>query len=173
VGDDDRYPGFRAFVAARSVALSRTAFLLTGDSHAAEDLLQEALARVAGRWRRVIAGGDPEPYVRRVIYTVHVSRWRRQRGRELPGDVPDRSGRADLAEQSAGRLTVRSALDELTPKQRAVIVLRYYDDLTERETAALLGVSVSTVKAQTADALARLRKRPELLVDTHAQGVRS
>lgn len=173
MGDDERYPGFRAFVAARSPALSRTAFLLTGDRHAAEDLLQEALARVAGRWRRVVAGGDPEPYVRRVIYTVHVSRWRQHRGRESTAAVPDGPGDHDLAEQSTGRLMLHSALDELTSKQRAVIVLRFYEDLTERQTADVLGVSISTVKGQTADALVRLRKHPERLLDVDPEEVRS
>ena len=154
--EDERYPGFREFVAARSGALSRTAFLLTGETHAAEDLLQEALARVASRWRRIVAGGDPEPYVRRVIYTVHVSRWRRHRGREVSGIGPDRSTGVDLADRSAARLTVGSALDRLTAKQRAV-----------------LGVSISTVKAQTADALARLRQHPEHLLEPDSDEVRS
>jgi RNA polymerase sigma-70 factor (sigma-E family) len=173
VDDEERYPGFRAFVAARSSALARTAFLLTGDAQAAEDLLQEALARVAGRWRRVVAGGDPEPYVRRVIYTVHVSRWRKHRGREWSGAVPDGPVGPDLAELSAGRLTVRSALDDLTPKQRAVIVLRFYEDLTERQAADVLGVSISTVKAQTVDALIRLRRHPERLLDIEPEEVTS
>jgi RNA polymerase sigma-70 factor (sigma-E family) len=152
--------------------LSRTAFLLTGDQHVAEDLLQESLARVAARWRRIVAGGDPEPYVRRVIYTVHVSRWRKHRGRESVDGVPDRATGVDLAEHSTRRLTVSSALDHLTAKQRAVVVLRFYDDLTERETAAVLGVSISTVKAQTADALARMREHPERLLALDPDEVR-
>ncbi len=73
------YDGFRAFVASRSAALARTAYLLTGDRHLAEDLLQEALARVAARWDRVAAAGDPEPYVRRVLYTCAVYGFRRRR----------------------------------------------------------------------------------------------
>jgi len=158
--DDERYPGFREFVAARSAALLRTAFLLTGDAHAAEDLLQDALVRTAGRWRRVVAGGDPEPYVRRVLYTAHVSSWRRHRGREVSQPVPDSGTRSDVAAEAAGRIAMADALAALTPKQRAVIVLRYYEDLTERQTADLLGVSVSTVKAQASDALARLRLQP-------------
>ena len=154
-GDDQRYPGFHEFVAARSAALSRTAYLLTGDPHAAEDLVQESLARVVGRWRSIAAKGDPEPYVRRVLYTVHVSRWRHVR--RHPVTPPPRSG-ADEAETATRRLALRAALDRLTPKQRAVLVLRYYEDLTERQAAEVLGVSLSTVKSQTADALAKLRQ---------------
>ena len=153
-GDAERYPGFHEFVAARSVALARTAYLLTGNAHAAEDLVQEALARVVGRWRSIAANGDPEPYVRRVLYTVHVSRWRRTR-RDRDVQVPPVG--PDEAETVTRRLALREALDRLTPRQRAVLVLRYYEDLTEREAAAVLGVSISTVKSQAADALAKLR----------------
>ena len=151
---DDRYPGFHDFVAARSVALVRTAYLLTGNQHAAEDLVQEALSRVVVRWRSIVAKGDPEPYVRRVLYTVHVSRWRHLRAQ--PVAQPPRSG-LDEAEDATWRIALGQALDRLTPKQRAVLVLRYFEDLTERQTAAVLGVSVSTVKSQTAQALLRMR----------------
>ena len=154
-GDQQRYPGFHEFVAARSSALSRTAYLLTGDPHAAEDLVQEALARVVGRWKSIAAKGDPEPYVRRVLYTLHVSRWRHVRRHPITPAPP--AGR-DEAETATRRVVLRLALDRLTPKQRAVLVLRYYEDLTERQAAELLGVSVSTVKSQTADALAKLRQ---------------
>lgn len=153
-GEAHRYPGFHEFVAARSAALSRTAYLLTGDPHAAEDLVQESLARVTGRWRSIVAKGDPEPYVRRVLYTVYVSGWRRQRRQPLSRPVVG----PDEAETTTRRLALRAALDRLTPKQRAVLVLRYYEDLTERQAAEVLGVSVSTVKSQSADALARLRQ---------------
>lgn len=150
----ERYPGFHDFVAARSVALARTAYLLTGDHHAAEDLVQEALSRVVLRWSSVVAKGDPEPYVRRILYTVHVSRWRRLRAHPVahpPRPAPDE------AEHATWRVALGAALDRLTPKQRAVLVLRFYEDLTERQAAAVLGVSVSTVKSQTAQALLRLR----------------
>lgn len=150
----DRYPGFHEFVAARSVALVRTAYLLTGNQHAAEDLVQEALSRVVVRWRASVAKGDPEPYVRRVLYTTHVSRWRHVRSH--PVDQPPRAA-LDEADDTTSRIVLGQALDRLTPKQRAVLVLRYYEDLTERQTAAVLGVSVSTVKSQTSQALLRMR----------------
>lgn len=155
---------FEAYVHARSGALSRIAFLLTGDRHLAEDLVQQALLRVAGRWRQVAAGGDPDAYVRRVLYTQHVSWWRRARRvpevrlEWLPESaVPDHSGDVVLT------VAVRRALNRLAPKQRAVLVLRYFEDLTEAEAAEVLGCRVGTVKSQVRDALARLRTlAPEL-----------
>ena len=132
--------------------------MLTGDAHAADDLLQEALTRVAGRWRRVAASGDPEAYVRRVLYTTHVSWWRRRRSQTALVSGGEEPRRVDEAEGATQRLLLESALTQLTSKQRAVLVLRYYEDLTEASTAALLGVSVSTVKSQAAHALARLRQ---------------
>lgn len=170
--DRDDEAAFRVFVATRSAALARAAFLLTGDRQLAEDLVQAALLEAAVRWRKVVAGGDPEPYVRRILYTRHVSWWRRSRherpvpdddrpgGADRPGAGPDGDG---LAEGAVRRLTVAQALARLAPKQRAVLVLRYFEDLTEAQAAAALGVSVGTVKSQTRDALARLRQvAPEL-----------
>jgi RNA polymerase sigma-70 factor (sigma-E family) len=161
----DRYEGFDAFVAARGAALMRTASLLTGNRVAAEDALQEALTRVAVRWPKVVRGGAPEPYVRRVLYTVVVDDWRRRRGVEVePGDAPDRTDGADVAHNVSSSLVLKDALQRLTPRQRAVLVLRYYDDLTEVQTADALGCSVSTVKSQTKHALARLRElAPDLI----------
>jgi RNA polymerase sigma-70 factor (sigma-E family) len=164
---DSSQAGFTAFVGARSAALGRTAFLLTGDRQLAEDLLQEALIRVAGRWPKVVAGGDPEPYVRRVLYTCAVDGWRRTRPVELLGDVPDAPG-GDDAESATRRLILRDALTRLTPHQRAVLVLRFYEDLTEVQAAAALGCSVSTVKSQTRHALGRLRVLAPDLADTFA-----
>ncbi len=152
------YDGFRAFVGSRSVALARTAYLLTGDRHLAEDLQQEALARVAARWDRVAAAGDPEPYVRRVLYTCAVDGFRRRRVVEsVTDDPPELHGRGDDAETVARRVVLRDALARLTPGQRAVLVLRFYEDRTEVQTAELPGCSVSTVKSQTRHALGRLR----------------
>ena len=154
---------FATFVAARSASLARTAYLLTADRHSAEDLLQEALAAVASRWETVSAGGDPEPYVRRVLYTRAVDGWRRKRPREVLSDrVPEVRGE-DSSDATTRRLVLRDALARLTPRQRAVLVLRFYEDVTEVQTAALLGCSVSTVKSQTRHALSRLRVlAPEL-----------
>src|SRR4051794_11033279 len=156
--------GFRDFVVARSPALARTAFLLTGDRQLAEDLVQEALTRVASRWAKVAAGGDPEPYVRRVLYTCAVDGWRRRRPREVLQAAPaDTIGRADGVEHVAQRLALQQALARLTVKQRAVLVLRFFEDRTEVQTAAALGCSLSTVKSQTRHALMRLQElSPEL-----------
>ena len=160
---DQGRAGFTAYVHARSAALGRTAFLLTADRHLAEDLLQEALARVAARWEAVVAGGDPEPYVRRVLYTCAVDGWRRKRLSEVLGQQQVERAADDHSDAAARRLVLRDALAKLTPRQRAVLVLRFYEDATEVQAAHLLGCSVSTVKSQTRHALARLRVlAPEL-----------
>jgi DNA-directed RNA polymerase specialized sigma24 family protein len=102
--------GFTSFVRARSAALGRTAQLLTGDRQLAEDLLQEALTRVAARWEKVCAGGDPEPYVRRVLYTCAVDGWRRRRPLEVLGEVPSRlpgQSAADSSEDVTRRVVLR------------------------------------------------------------------
>lgn len=159
---DATQEGFTCFVRARSAALGRTAHLLTGDRQLAEDLLQEALTRVAARWEKVCAGGDPEPYVRRVLYTCAVDGWRRRRPVEVLGEVPGATA-ADSSEEVTRRVVLREALARLTPRQRAVLVLRFYEDATEVQAAQVLGCSVSTVKSQTRHALARLRTlAPEL-----------
>lgn len=159
--------GFDDFVAARGPTLYRAAYLLTGDAHDAQDLVQTALLKVVPKWARICA--DPEPYVRRVLYTEHVSRWRRRRGRdERPrDDVPEVADtRSSLAEHTASRLDLRAALLQLAPKQRAIVVLRHYEDLTEAQTAELLGCSVGTVKRQNHLGLARLRTlAPGLALD--------
>ncbi|SRR6266536_454737 len=170
----DRYEGFREFVAARGGALSRSAYLLTGDHQLAEDLLQTALARTAAHWRRV-AAGDPEAYVRRAMINERTSWWRRRRsGVEVPAGVgvldsrPVRSV-ADASETVLRRMTLTAALARLPARQRAVIVLRFFDDLSEAATADVLGCSIGTVKSQAHDALARLRAlAPELLSDSLA-----
>ncbi|MGD9961456.1 SigE family RNA polymerase sigma factor [Nocardioides sp.] len=157
---------FEAFVRARSAALLRTAYLLTGDAHRAEDVVQETLIRAADRWSRITP--DPEPYVRRILYTRAVDGWRQRRVRDAAAvrlPVP-RDASTSPAETVAPRLVLREALLRLTTRQRAVLVLRYYDDLTEQQTAAVLGCSVNTVKSQARHALARLRVlAPELLAD--------
>ena len=144
---------FESFVAARSGALFGTAVLLTGDRHTAEDLLQTALAKSWLSWRRIT--GDPEAYVRRVLVNTYISMWRRRWNGETPtetlpetvsGEGTDRADRQDLV----------AALHRLPKRQRAVVVLRYLEDLGEREVAVLLGCSVGTVKSQASRALAKL-----------------
>ncbi len=161
--DDD---GFRAFVRLRLGPLSRAAFLLTGDHHAAEDLVQGALIKLAGRWKRLARDGNPEGYVRKVIYHDHISAWRRRR-RQAPevavGEVPDRAVEGDGAGEVVLRLALLQALAKLTRKQRAVLVLRFFEDMSEMDTAETLGCSVGNVKSQTSHALGRLRVlAPEL-----------
>ena len=146
--------GFAEFVLARQAALLRTAYLLTGHAQDAEDLVQTTLVKVVAQWRRI--RDDPEPYVRRVLVNENVSRWRRRRWREHTTDVlPE--GLADAPDHDE-LLVVRAALAELAPRQRAVLVLRYYEGLSEAEIAATLGIAPGTVKSQARDGLARLRQ---------------
>ena len=149
---------FDGFVHARGPALARTAYLLTGDHHLAEDLVQAALVQAAKHWERIHT--SPEAYVRRAMYHQNISWWRRRKVVETPlvsHDGAVTSADADL------RLTLDQALARLTPKQRTVLVLRFYEDLTEVETARALGISVGTVKSTNRQALARLRAlAPEL-----------
>jgi RNA polymerase sigma-70 factor (sigma-E family) len=163
----DRYEGFREFVAARGQALTRAAYLLTGDQHLAEDLLQNVLSRVAGRWERLRAKGSPEAYIRTSLYREYVSWLRRKPNSEIPTDVlpepASSSASADFADLTTLRLSLERALGKLTRQQRAVIVLRFYEDLSEADTARILGCTVGTIKSQTHRSLARLRAvAPEL-----------
>ncbi|MEZ5191533.1 MAG: SigE family RNA polymerase sigma factor [Nocardioides sp.] len=133
----------------------RSAYLLTGHRADAEDLVQTALAKVVPRWERI--DGDPERYVRRVLVHENVTRWRRRRWREVATDVTPETGRDGHEAATDDRLALRQALGALSPRQRAVVVLRFYEDLPVAEVADLLGCSPGTVKSQTHDAVARLR----------------
>ncbi|MCF6377630.1 SigE family RNA polymerase sigma factor [Nocardioides KLBMP 9356] len=146
--------GFAEFVVARQAALLRTAYLLTGHAHDAEDLVQATLVKIVPQWRRI--ADDPEPYVRRVLVNENISRWRRRRWREHPTDeVPEQLAHdPDVAEL----LAVRAALATLPPRQRAVLVLRYYEGMSEADIAATLGIAPGTVKSQARDGLSRLRE---------------
>ncbi len=154
-------PGFEEFVAARSSALLRTAYLLTRDHALAEDLLQTALTKAYLAWGRV--EGAPEPYVRRIVVNTYASWWRRKWNGERPTDeLPETSHHEDRVGESGD---LWDALGRLPRRQRAVVVLRYFEDLTEAQTADLLGISVGTVKSQTSKALAKLRIDPSLVDD--------
>jgi len=149
---------FAAFVQARSAALLRLAVLLTGDRRDGEDLLQTALVKAYQSWWRLRRPDRAEAYVRRILVTSVIS-WRRRRAaREWATEqVPDQP----VAGPSAvvpDRVVLGQALRTLSPGQRAVLVLRFYEDLSERQTAELLGCSVGTVKSQTARGLAALRR---------------
>jgi RNA polymerase sigma-70 factor (sigma-E family) len=163
-GDAAGGMSFEAFVAARGDRLLRVAYLLTRDHALAEDLLQTALVRSWRAWRRI--DGDPEAYVRRVLVNTYATWWRRRWNGERPTETlpePDVAGR-DPAEGHAERADVWAALGRLPRRQRAVVVLRYYEGLTEAETAEVLGCSVGTVKSQASRALAKLRVDPSLVV---------
>jgi RNA polymerase sigma-70 factor (sigma-E family) len=157
---------FDNFVRARTGALLHAAYLLTGDQHLAEDLVQAALARAHRAWGRLRETGNAEAYTRKIMYNLQVTWWRRRRVAEsLPGEPvePRHEPGYDQAEALATRVALRQALLRLTPKQRAVLVLRFFEDRTETETAEILDVNLGTVKSQTAKALARLRAlAPEL-----------
>ncbi|MEU1041268.1 SigE family RNA polymerase sigma factor [Streptomyces sp. NPDC005551] len=154
---------FREFVANRSSALLKTAVLLSGgDRHAAEDLLQNALIKAAGRWHRI---DEPEAYVRQILYRQQVSRWRlKWPRRELSvAEPPEATEDTDASATAELRVLMRGALARLTARQRTVLVLRYFEDLPEADVARLLNCSVGTVRSTTHRSLARLRTlAPEL-----------
>ena len=151
---------YEEFVRACTPSLARTAYLLTGDTHLAEDLLQHALIQVARHWERI--HGRPEAYARRILATQNISWWRSRRRRpevalETWHDKPQ------PAEDPSLGLDVVAALARLTPRQRAVLVLRYADDLTEGQVAEVLGIRPGTVKSVARQAAARMREvAPEL-----------
>ena len=156
-------PAFEVFVATQGDRLLRTAYLLTRDHALAEDLLQTTLLRCWPVWRRI--GGSHEQYVRKVLVNTYASWWRRKWNGERPTEVlPDAEGH-DPLDGHAERRDLWVALGRLPRRQRATVVLRYYEGLTAAETADVLGCSVGTVKSQTSRALAKLRVDP-LLNDT-------
>jgi RNA polymerase sigma-70 factor (sigma-E family) len=152
----DRYEGFAEFIAACGSSLSRTAYLLTGDHHRAEELVQSALVRTAPHWHRVIRGGNPEGYVRRAMINEQASFWRRRR--PTTAAIPERSNGVDEPAQAVERLAMAAALAALPARQRAVVVLRFYHDYSIDEVAEVLGCSPGTVKSQAHHALKRLRE---------------
>jgi RNA polymerase sigma-70 factor (sigma-E family) len=150
--------GFAEFVDTRQRALQRTAWLLTGDWGLAEDLVQTSLARTWPRWERIRRRDDPEIYVRRVMVNTWASWSRRKwRGERPATDMPDGAAPGDVAAEATTRVAVRAALGSLTSRQRAVVALRVFDDLTEVQTAEVLGCAVGTVKSTMSQALSRLR----------------
>ena len=147
--------GFDEFVVSRSTRLLRSAYLLTSDWATAEDLLQSALVKAWSAWSRI--EGDPEPYVRRILVNTHASWWRRRWRGELPSaELPEVAD-----EGEAGRTDDRDelwhALRRLPVRQRTVLVLRYFENLTDAEIADAMDCSLGTVKSQASRALAKLR----------------
>jgi RNA polymerase sigma-70 factor (sigma-E family) len=155
--------GFARFVEARQRGLQRTAWLLTGDWALAEDLVQTALARSWPRWERINRRDDPVVYVHRVMLNTWAS-WnrRRWRGERPSAAVPDAQVPGDMATEVAVRVAVQGALRSLSDRQRAVVVLRVFDDLTEAQAAQVLGCAIGTVKSTMARAVARLREDPRM-----------
>ena len=156
--------GFDRFMAERWPGLVRSAYLLTGDRYDAEDLAQTALTKVFASWNRVRRVDNADAYLQRVLVNCNLTRFRKRRVAEYPVSAmperthPVRDADGVLEERSA----FMAALADLGPQQRAVIVLRYYEDLTEAQTAEVMGCSVGTVKSQNAKALARLHRHGEL-----------
>ncbi|MDV6014534.1 SigE family RNA polymerase sigma factor [Haloechinothrix sp. LS1_15] len=154
-GDDE---DFAEFVESALPGLLRYGHALTGNPHDAADLVQTALEKVGARWREVRRKTqDPTAYVRRAMANAHISRWRRTRRENLVADIPERQG--NPASDPFEHEPLWQALRELPPRQRAVIVLRYYEGLSEQEIARSLGISQGTVKSQASKAIASLRSR--------------
>ncbi|WP_369222433.1 SigE family RNA polymerase sigma factor [Streptomyces sp. R39] len=174
---DARDEQFQSFVIGRWPRLMRTAFLLTGEQHAAEDLVQTTLEKVFVAWRKVGAADDPEAYVRRVMINAHARRHRRRLKEFLaPKDdsglvreVPDAG---DRIAQADDRSALLKALAQLPPRQREAVVLRYWEDLTETQAARAMGCSAGTVKSNAAKGIAKLRAIPGL-ADMVTQGGRN
>lgn len=158
--DDD----FEHFVRTRGTALLRTAVLLVGDRGRAEDVVQETLVRLAQNWDKAQRDGRPEAYARAILCSraIDAHRWFARRP-ERSSTPPETAATAPDADT---RVVLRQALSRLTARQRALLVLRYYDDLTEVATADVLGISPSTVKSETRNALARLRTLAPDLAET-------
>jgi len=159
VARDEHDEDFAAYMTARQPGLLRTAYLLTGDRHTAEDLVQTAFAKLYLSWDRVQRRELVDGYVRRILVNEHTSLWRRPfKRREVVSETIPETGsldRPDTGESAA----LWAFVQTLPRKQRAVIVLRYYEDLSEAETAEVLGISVGTVKSQASRALAAMRSR--------------
>ncbi|MFI0169135.1 SigE family RNA polymerase sigma factor [Streptomyces sp. NPDC017095] len=175
-GKQTRDEEFQSFVVGRWPRLMRTAFLLTGEQHAAEDLVQSTLEQVYVAWRRVGGADDPEAYVRRVMINAHARKHRRRlreflAPRDDSGLVREVADTGDRIAQADDRGALLKALAQLPVRQREAVVLRYWEDLTETQTAEAMGCSVGTVKSNAAKGIAKLRAIPAL-ADTVTHGGR-
>lgn len=155
---EDRDAAFDAYVLSRKASLLRTAYLLCGDLPTAEDLVQDALAKLYLSWHRVQRRESLDGYVRRILVNEHHSLWRRAwKRREVVSDALPEAGREDVLPEPDVEARVWSFVRSLPARQRSVVVLRYYEDLSEQEIAGILGVGPGTVKSQASKALAHLR----------------
>ncbi|WP_256482800.1 SigE family RNA polymerase sigma factor [Micromonospora sp. RHAY321] len=146
---------FRVFVQGIAPSLHRTAYLLCGDWYLADDLVQEALAKAYSNWRKVQRADSPSAYVRRILINESRRGWRRVRNITVHADVDGTV--ADMSDEVVNRAELLQALQSLPARQRATVVLRFLEGLSERETAAVLGCSEGTVKSQTSRALIKLK----------------
>ncbi len=153
---------FAEFVRARAPGLYRYAYLLAANAHDADDLVQEALIRLRGAWPRIQRKDDPTGYARTTIARLHVSFWRRRRRESVVPEVPERMVDDRGYGDADRRAAVLRALAALPARQRAVVVLRFYENLTEEQIADVLGISRGTVRSQTSRALGKLRDTPRL-----------
>jgi RNA polymerase sigma-70 factor (sigma-E family) len=150
---------FDAFVAAHGSGLQRTAYLLTGDHGVAEDLVQDTLVRAWSRWGRVEAADQPLAYVRRMLVNASISRWRTASRRQVRERLTERPPERPVLDADGVDTELWSLVESLPARQRAVVVLTYYEDLSEGDVADLLGTAIGTVKSQRAKALRSLRAR--------------
>lgn len=158
----DRETEFAAYMSARQASLLRTAYLISGDRHTAEDLVQTALAKLYLTWDKVTQRDSIDGYVRRIIVNEHNSLWRRpwKRREHSTDQLPESTTPGSSTSGTSGTdADLWAFVQSLPRKQRAVLVLRYYEELSEAETAEALGISVGTVKSQASRALAALRAR--------------
>jgi RNA polymerase sigma-70 factor (sigma-E family) len=167
---------FQGFVVSRWPRLMRTAYLLTGEQHAAEDLVQTTLEQAFVAWRKGGSADDPDAYVRRVMSNAHARKHRRRLKEFLApkddsGLVHEVADTGDVIGQAEDRIALLTALAQLPPRQREAVVLRYWEDLTETQAAAAMGCSVGTVKSNAAKGIAKLRTIPGL-ADMVTQGGR-
>jgi RNA polymerase sigma-70 factor (sigma-E family) len=166
--DEERRRVFDEFARARMPELLRFGHALTGSPHAAADLVQDALERTMLAWPRVEKQGDPEGYVRRIMVNRNISIWRRHRRETLVLEIPEEGGRrgAGAHEPVVRDLALWERIRALPPRQRTVIVLRYYEDMSEAQIASVMGSSVGTVKSQASRALASLRRDAAQFAET-------
>lgn len=162
--DVEPRPTFEEYVSARGTALLRTAWLLTGDHQRAEDLVQTALGKTWPHWSQIAQSGRGayDAYVRKVMMTTYIAWWRRRAGSEYPTEEVPEGSEPGVEAKAVEHRDLLRALSGLPRGQRAVIVMRYFEDLTEAQTADVLGCSVGTVKSQSARALSSLRTSPWL-----------
>ncbi|NYF54897.1 SigE family RNA polymerase sigma factor [Micromonospora purpureochromogenes] len=151
---------FEEYVSSRGPALVRLARLLTGDEHRAEDLTQDVLARAYVHWRRIARADHPDVYVRRMLVNANTSWWRRRSSRELAtSEFAERAHRGDLGGEAAERDELWRLILALPDRQRAVLVLRYYEDLDYATIGQILDCSPVTVRTHAMRALTQLRER--------------